>query len=208
MEPFTTLDAVACPVDLENIDTDQLIAARFMSRPRAAGYGGYLLHDRRFGPDGTPLGFVLDDPAYAGAKILVTGRNFGVGSSRESAVYALWDYGIRCVVAPGFADIFAANAVKNGLLTAQVEEDTGAALRALLRATPGMRVRIDLEAQSIVCGGFGTGFSIDPVRRMQLLNGWDDLDMTTQLGAAIAAFRERHREARPWAFLGEEGMAG
>jgi 3-isopropylmalate/(R)-2-methylmalate dehydratase small subunit len=208
MDKFATLEAVACPIDLENIDTDQLIAARFMSRPRAAGYGGYLLHDRRFGAEGKPLGFVLDDPAYAGAKILVTGRNFGVGSSRESAVYALWDYGIRCVVAPGFADIFAANAVKNGLLTAQVEEEAGAALRALLREAPGARVRVDLEARTIVCGAFRADFSIDPVRRMQLLNGWDDLDMTSQHGAAIAAFRARHRAARPWAFLGEKPVAG
>ncbi len=201
MDKVKTLSAVACPLDLDNIDTDQLIAARFMSRPRAAGYGGYLLHDRRFDADGAPLGFVLDDPAYAGARILVTGRNFGVGSSRESAVYALWDYGIRCVVAPGFADIFAANAVKNGLLTAQVDEAVAAALRGLLQAAPGTRMTVDLETRSIICGDVKTGFSIDPVRRMQLLNGWDDLDMTLQHAVTITAFRDRHRAAQPWAFV-------
>ena len=202
MERFTTLVAKACPVALEAIDTDQIIPARFMSRPRAAGYGQYLLHDRRFGPDGTPLGFVLDQPAHAGARILVTGGDFGVGSSREAAVYALWDHGIRCVIAPSFAEIFAGNAVKNGLLAAQVEPDVAAALTTALQATPGLPVTVDLEARQLSWGEATAPFQIDPVRRMQLLNGWDDLDLTLRHEAEIAAFRARHLVERPWAFIG------
>ena len=132
MQAFLPLNAIACPLGLENVDTDQLISARFMSRPRSAGYGGFLLHDLRFDPQtAQPLGCILDDPRFAGAKILVARRNFGTGSSREAAVYALWDYGIRCVIAPSFGDIFQSNAIKNGLLTAVVSEDgCGSAARA------------------------------------------------------------------------------
>jgi len=201
MERFTTLRAIACPLAMEAIDTDQLIPARFMSRPRAAGYGQYLLHDRRFEPDGTPLGFILDDPACKGAQILVTGGDFGVGSSREAAVYALMDHGIRCVIAPSFADIFAGNAVKNGLLAAQVAPDDGAVLLAALLTAPGLSLVVNLEAQSISWNGGNAKFNIDPVRRMQLLNGWDDLDMTLKHTPEIAAFRARHHAAWPWAFL-------
>ena len=123
MECFTTLDAVACPLGLADIDTDQLIPARFMSRSRAQGYGGYLLHDARFNANLTTRpDFVLNDPRYAGAEIIVARRNFGIGSTREAAVYALWDYGIRCVIATSFGDIFASNAVKNGLLPATISD--------------------------------------------------------------------------------------
>jgi len=200
MDKFETLTAVACPVGLAGIDTDQLIPARFMSRPRAAGYGAFLLHDRRVDANGAALEFVLDKPAYKGTKILVTGADFGVGSSREAAVYALWDYGIRCVIAPSFADIFAANAVQNGFLTAQVEADVVEALMAALRAAPGTRVTVDLEALQLQCGEISAGFLVDPVRRLQLLNGWDDLDLTKQHEAAIRAFRAQHQMLRPWAF--------
>jgi 3-isopropylmalate/(R)-2-methylmalate dehydratase small subunit len=198
MEPFVTLDAVACPLGLENVDTDQLIPARFMSRPRSAGYGGFLLHDLRFAPDGAAKGFVLDDPRYAGARILVARRNFGTGSSREAAVYALWDYGIRCVIAPSFGDIFASNAVKNGLLPAQVTEEVA---EALLQSLPtAARLIVDLSEQSIRGAGVETTFEIDAVRKLQLLNGWDDLDLTLQHRAAIDRFRRRRLEEAPWAW--------
>jgi 3-isopropylmalate/(R)-2-methylmalate dehydratase small subunit len=129
MQPFTKLDGVACPLNLASVDTDQLIPARFMVRSRADGYGGYLLHDLRFAADGEKRnGFVLDLPRYAGAKIIIAPGSFGTGSSREAAVYALWDYGIRCVIASSFGDIFVSNATKNGLLAAIVAEP---ALKAL-----------------------------------------------------------------------------
>jgi 3-isopropylmalate/(R)-2-methylmalate dehydratase small subunit len=169
----------------ENIDTDQLIPARFMSAPRQAGYGGFLLHDLR-GPD-----FPLDAPAAQGAAILIAGRNFGCGSSREAAVYALVDAGFRAVIAPSFGDIFAANAVNNGLLPARA--DTA----ALLDGLPGPAA-IDLPAQTIRAGGRDIGFDIDPVWKLKLLNGWDDIDLTARHRDQIAAFAQARRAATPW----------
>jgi 3-isopropylmalate/(R)-2-methylmalate dehydratase small subunit len=185
---------------MENVDTDQLIPSRFMSRSRAQGYGGYLLHDLRFDAQSQPRGFILDEPRYAGASIVVARRNFGTGSSREAAVYALWDYGIRCVVAPSFGDIFSGNAVKNGLLTAVASEADVETLAAWLRDASVPQLTVDLEAQTIRAGDVVCTFSIDPVRRLRLLNGWDDLDLTMRYAADIAAFRDAHRAAQPWAF--------
>ena len=123
MQPFQRLTATACPLPYANIDTDQLIPARFMKRSRAEGYGGYLLHDMRFSGDGAEIAdFPLNRSRYRNAQIIVARRNFGAGSSREAAVYALVDYGIRCVIAPSFGDIFASNSVNNGLLPARVDE--------------------------------------------------------------------------------------
>jgi 3-isopropylmalate/(R)-2-methylmalate dehydratase small subunit len=199
MERFTTLTARACPLGLANIDTDQLIPARFMKRSRADGYGGFLLHDLRSSADGTPVAnFVLDRPEHAGASILIARRNFGTGSSREAAVYALWDYGIRCVIAPSFGDIFASNAVKNGLLPAQVSEADAEALLMLLAG--GGTVHVDLDTLRMTCGSATFGFSVDPVRRLQLLNGWDDIDLTMRHTADIAAYRAHRRDASPWAW--------
>lgn len=199
MEAFTRLSGIACPLDLANIDTDQLIPARFMMRSRAQGYGGFLLHDLRFGPDGAALpGFALHRPRHAGAKILVARRNFGTGSSREAAVYALRDYGIRCVIAPSFGDIFASNAVKNGLLPAIVSEADVQALMTMLEAQDAP-LCVDLEAQRIRIGETKIAFDIDPVRRLQLLNGWDDIDLTLRHTGEIAVFRAARLAAAPWA---------
>ncbi len=198
MERFTRLEAFAAPLGLANVDTDQLIPARFMKRSRAEGYGQFLLHDLRFEADGSPKpGFVLSDPRHARAKVLVAGRNFGTGSSREAAVYALWDFGIRCVIAPSFGDIFASNAVKNGLLPAVMPES---GVEALMEALPGVgyAVAVDLEACTVRCGDLALAFSVDPVRRLQLLNGWDDIDLTRRHLPEIAAFREARLAAQPW----------
>jgi 3-isopropylmalate/(R)-2-methylmalate dehydratase small subunit len=200
MDRFTALTAPACPLGLANVDTDQLIPARFMKQPRAAGYGGFLLHDLRFGEDGAPRGFVLDETRYAGARILVARRNFGTGSSREAAVYALWDYGVRCVIAPSFGDIFASNAVKNGLLPAQVSETEAELLLARLAADDALVLTVDLEARLITCGPLAITFTVDPVRRLQLLNGWDDIDLTRRHATEIAAYRTALAEAQPWRF--------
>lgn len=198
MEKFTTLTAPACPLGLANVDTDQLIPARFMSRPRSAGYGGFLLHDLRFNEDGSSRGFLLDAPRDQGAQILVNRRNFGTGSSREAAVYALWDFGIRCVIAPSFGDIFASNAVKNGLLPATVSPENAETLIGLLDAMEKPAATVDLQVMTITCGGFTCGFSLDPVRRLQLLNGWDDLDLTRRHTDEIAGFRAIRLAASPW----------
>ncbi len=199
MQRFTTLFAVACPLGLENVDTDQLIPARFMSRSRTAGYGGFLLHDLRFGPDGRLRpGSPLDEARYAGAKILVAHRNFGTGSSREAAVYALWDYGIRCVIAPSFGAIFEGNAVKNGLLPAVVNEHELSVIDAWLSTAQRPEISVDLEQATIVAGPHRIVFTIEPVRRLRLLNGWDDLDLTDRHTAEITAFRAKRLSTAPW----------
>ncbi|SDW88466.1 3-isopropylmalate/(R)-2-methylmalate dehydratase small subunit [Albimonas donghaensis] len=204
MDPFRKLDAVACPLPLSGVDTDQLIPARFMSRPRSEGYGPVLLHDLRHDADGAPVpGFPLDAPERAGARILVARRNFGGGSSREAAVYALVDHGIRAVIAPSFGDIFSGNAVNNGLLPARVTE---AEAETLLDALAGglTRLEVDLEAQEIRGAGAPVAFEIAPVWRTKLLNGWDDLDLTRARADDIAAFAARDAVLRPWAIPAPE----
>lgn len=201
MEKFTTLSAIACPLGLENVDTDQLIPARFMSRPRSAGYGGFLLHDLRCDETGKPHGrFVLDQPRYIGSRIIVARRNFGTGSSREAAVYALWDYGVRCVMAPSFGGIFEANAARNGLLTAIVDEAGIAAMEQWLSSAPRPEMSVDLAQQTITMNEHRISFAIEPVRRLRLLNGWDDLDFTDRHSADIAEYRARRLESEPWLF--------
>jgi 3-isopropylmalate/(R)-2-methylmalate dehydratase small subunit len=199
VEPFRRLEALACPLAMANVDTDQIIPARFLKQPRSAGYGRFLLHDLRFDAEGRPTGaLALDDPRYGGAGILVARRNFGGGSSREGAVYALVDFGIRCVIAPSFGDIFASNAVNNGLLPATVGEREAEGLLAALADRPA-RLAVDLEAARIEGAGEPIAFLIDPVWRTKLLNGWDDLDLTLAHGEAIAAWAAEDRRRRPWA---------
>ncbi|MBV8428835.1 MAG: 3-isopropylmalate dehydratase small subunit [Hyphomicrobiales bacterium] len=200
MNPFTTLAARACPLPLANVDTDQLVPARFLKRSRATGYGGFLLHDLRFGADGQAKSVLpLDDPRYKGAQILVTRRNFGGGSSREGAVYALADFGIRCIIAPSFGDIFSSNCVMNGLLPARVKESDAEALLAHLEQFAGAAINVDLEAQRIVCGNRVYDFSIDSFFKTKLLNGWDDVDVTLSFSEEMQAFQSRDAAERPWA---------
>ena len=196
MEPFRTLTAPAAPLGIANIDTDQIIPARFLRKPRSAGYGNFLFHDlRREAP-----GFVLDRPDFAGAAILVADANFGCGSSREGAVYALVDAGIRCVVAPSFGDIFAGNAARNGLLTVVLPPAKAAALRRQLEDRPGAAVSVDLPAQRIVLpDGTAEPFEIDPFRKEALIQGLDDVELTLRDLAAIEAFERDDAAARPWA---------
>ncbi len=198
MTPFTTLTATACPLPFSGIDTDQLIPARFMKRPRAEGYGQFLLHDLRFGADGADgaaTGFPLDAPQFSGAQILVARRGFGGGSSREAAVYALVDYGIRCVIAPSFGDIHASNAVNNGVLPARVSEADAETLLSLAAETP---LTVNLEAQTITAGTTVIGFEIEPVWRTKLLNGWNDIDLTRSHQDAIAAFAAKDAATNAW----------
>jgi 3-isopropylmalate/(R)-2-methylmalate dehydratase small subunit len=200
MDKFIRLTATACPLDVANLNTDQLLPARFLKLPRSAGLGAVLLHDLRFDADGRERpGFPLNQPAWRDAKIIVGARNFGCGSSREAAVYALLDYGIRCVIAPSFGDIFGGNAVENGLLTATVSDTEAANLMRLLGEEPRLPVTIDLEQQTIKCSDKAFGFVIDRVRRTRLLNGWDSLALTASYMDKIAAFKTADRARRPWA---------
>jgi 3-isopropylmalate/(R)-2-methylmalate dehydratase small subunit len=199
MTGWTLHDGLAVALPVEGIDTDQLIPARFMSAQRADGYGKYLLHDQRFDANGAPADHPLNAPEAHTASILIAKRNFGGGSSREAAVYALSDYGIRAVIAPSFGDIFAGNAVNNGLLPARVSDADSAAILAVLAAP--RRVRIDLETQLITIGTQSWRFDLDPGWRQKLINGWDDIDLTASYTAEIAAFRDADRQDRRWAWL-------
>src|SRR5579863_2779290 len=150
MEKFTRIDAPALPLPAVNVDTDQIVPARFLRKPRHQGYGGFLFHDLRFAKDGAEKpDFVLNRSAYRGARVLVGERNFGCGSSREHAVYALWDYGFRAVIAPSFGDIFFGNCFKNGLLPIVLPAAQVAALRAQVQAKPGAHVVVDLAKQQV-----------------------------------------------------------
>jgi 3-isopropylmalate/(R)-2-methylmalate dehydratase small subunit len=197
MTPLTFVESRAIPLALANVDTDQLIPARFMKRPRSEGYGPFLLHDLR--ADLASEAARLDDPIFAGAQILVARRNFGSGSSREAAVYALADYGFRCILAPSFGDIFASNAVKNGVLPAIISEADAETLLNDSTLSSGGSVHIDLAQQTVRVGNHVMKFEIEPVWKTQLLNGWDDIDMTRSYSAAIADFVTRDAQARPWA---------
>ena len=200
MRPFGLLDTIACPLPFANLDTDQILPARFLKRPRREGYGGFLLHDLRFGADGEDVSSLsLDDPRYGGAEAIVARRNFGSGSSREGAVYALADFGIRCVIAPSFGDIFAQNCTMNGLLVVSLTEAQIEELLASPEIVGAKPIRIDLEAQRITCGNASYAFGIDPLRKTKLLNGWDDIDITLTHAADIARFVAADARERPWA---------
>ena len=201
MEKFTTLTAPACPLKLANVDTDQILPARFLKVRRAAGFGPYLFHDLRRDEQGNlRSGFALNQPRWRDARILVASRNFGGGSSREAAVYALYDGGIRCVIASSFGDIFSQNASKNGLLAAVVTDADGANIAAAIDATPDLPLTVDLAQLQIRHGNKTWGFTIEPSRRERLLNGWDDIAMTQSFESQIAAFRRRDKHTHPWKY--------
>ena len=198
MAGWSTHKGMAVCLPHANIDTDQLIPARFMSVPRAHGYGRFLLHDMRREDTGDlKADFPLN--AQEGISVLIAGRNFGTGSSREAAVYALVDSGIRAVFAPSFGDIFASNAVNNGLLPAQIDEVTYVALSQSLERGP-QTITIDLSARSLQLGSVEARFSIDDSWALKLINGWDDIDITRHYRAAIAAFKNIRHQTTAWAW--------
>jgi 3-isopropylmalate/(R)-2-methylmalate dehydratase small subunit len=199
MEAFVTLESTAIRLEGANVDTDQIIPARFLRNPRKAGYAGYLFHDLRFDSDGKPVGaFAFNRPENEGARIVIADENFGCGSSREGAVYALWDYGIRCVIAPSFGDIFRNNCAKNGMLP--VVMSTVDIDRLLATAAPGTapRLRVDLPNQVVTAGDIGVRFDIEPFWKDCLLSGLDDIDLTLRHRARIAAFAAERFERHPW----------
>ena len=189
-EPFTTLTAIAAPLEMPNVDTDQILPARYLRRPRDERYATYGFHDLRFNPDGTAQpDFILNRPPFDRAGILVAARNFGVGSSREAAVYALLALGIRCVVAESFGDIFFSNALKNGLLPVRLPEPAVTALRDLVLAAPGTALTVDLPRNRLSApDGTSHDFVIPPFSRDCLLRGLDEIGLTLTLLPEIEAF--------------------
>jgi 3-isopropylmalate/(R)-2-methylmalate dehydratase small subunit len=201
MQPFTTHTGVALPLDEANVDTNQLCPTRFNKVPRGPKYREILFHDQRFDGEGRQKGFVLDRPPYDRTSVIVGDANFGCGSSRETAVYALYEFGVRCVIAPSFGDIFAANCAKNGLLALTLPEAECAAIRRQLAARPGASVTVDLAAQTVTDPESGVHrFEIHPVRKNSLLKGLDDIARTEEYRGRIEAFEARHRAAHPWFF--------
>jgi 3-isopropylmalate/(R)-2-methylmalate dehydratase small subunit len=189
MQPFNTLTATAVPLRMENVDTDQIIPAKYLTAVTKEGMGAGLFSWIRYNADGTPKpDFVLNQPQCAGCEILIAGRNFGSGSSREHAVWALTDYGFRCVIAPAFADIFYNNSLKNGLLPVSLPEEAVNMLWDLVEEEPETQIMVSLEHQTVTLpDGQVHHFDIDPFRRLCLLNGVDDLGYIMSKEAAIAA---------------------
>jgi 3-isopropylmalate/(R)-2-methylmalate dehydratase small subunit len=197
MEPFVVLEGVAAPLDQSKVDTDQILPARFLRRPRKEGYGQFLFKDSMDNP-----AFVLNQAPYRAAKILVADRAFGVGSSREQAPWALSDYGIRCVIAVDFGEIFVLNSFKAGVLP--IALDSCDVLRKQLHAKPGATMQIDLPSQTVTGPDGSTyRFDIDPFRKKCLLEGLDEIGVTLQNDAAIAAFEKRYRQRFDWLFDGK-----
>jgi 3-isopropylmalate/(R)-2-methylmalate dehydratase small subunit len=200
MEPFITLTGVAAPLNMINVDTDMIIPKQYLKTVHRTGLGKALFDEMRHNPDGSEKpDFVLNKPAYRQAKILVTGENFGCGSSREHAPWALLDFGIRCVIAPSFADIFYGNCFKNGILPiklpqAEVDklmDDAGRGANAV--------ISVDLEKQEIKGPDGGTiKFEIDPFRKQCLLNGWDDIGLTMRTAGKIDSFEKARQLSAPW----------
>ncbi len=201
MQKFTTLTSVAAPLREADVDTDVIFPARFLLLLDKAGLGKHLFHERRHGRDGTRTDFVLNTPPYDKARILVAGPNFGSGSSREQAVWALTDFGIFCVIAPSFGEIFYSNCFKNGALPIVIKGD--AHERVMQAAESGAPLTIDLETQTVALpGGEVIPVEIDPYRRRALMLGLDEIgSILADDGADIATFEARHRSDQPWLFL-------
>ncbi|MGC8499835.1 MAG: 3-isopropylmalate dehydratase small subunit [Leptospirillia bacterium] len=208
MDAFLTLDALVAPLDRANVDTDAIIPKQFLKTIRRTGLGVALFYDWRYKDapsDGRTEGltadpsFVLNDPRYAGAKILLARENFGCGSSREHAPWALLDYGFRAIIAPSFADIFYNNCFKNGILPVVLLPDQIERLFSEVAGTPGTRLLIDLSAQTVVLSSKETfPFTVDPVRKTHLLEGLDEIGLAEKKAPLIDAYEKNRRERAPW----------
>ena len=202
MEKFTKLDSIAAPLRMINVDTDRVIPKQFLKTIERSGLGRYLFNDMRYNADGSDNpDFVLNKPAYRDAEILIAGDNFGCGSSREHAPWALQDFGIRCVISSSFADIFYNNSFKNGILLIKVSPEELEALMDDAEKGANARLTVDLEAQAITRpNGESVHFEIDPFRKHCLLNGLDDIGLTLQHGQEIDGFEGRQRASQPWLY--------
>ena len=200
MDKFTTLQGIAAPFPMVNVDTDRIIPARFLKTIKKTGLGKNLFNELRYGEDGSEKpDFILNKPAYRESRILVAGDNFGCGSSREHAPWALIDFGIRCVIAPSFADIFNNNASKNGMLLIALPQETVDKLMEDAEKGGNARLSVDLEKQQIVRpDGETIDFDIDPFKKHCLLNGLDDIALTLQKDEKIGGFENARKAAQPW----------
>jgi 3-isopropylmalate/(R)-2-methylmalate dehydratase small subunit len=200
MEKFTKLTGIAAPMPLINVDTDMIIPKQFLKTIKRSGLGVNLFDEMRYDDDGKEIpDFVLNKPAYRNAEILVAGDNFGCGSSREHAPWALLDFGIRCVIAPSFADIFYNNCFKNGILPIVLPQEDVDKLMDDAERGANATVTVDLETQTITGPDGGSiSFDVDPFRKHCLLNGLDDIGLTLEKSAAIDAFEQQASQARPW----------
>jgi 3-isopropylmalate/(R)-2-methylmalate dehydratase small subunit len=200
MQPFVSLKALAAPYFQANVDTDKLIPHRFLRKPLSAGYRNFLFYNERFTPEGaTKPDFVLNREPFTRAQILVTGANFGCGSTREGAVYALADFGIRCVIAPSFGDIFYANCLQNGLLPVMLSEEVVAKLAARIERAPGAEIAVDLAAQTVTGPDGDTHrFDIEGSRKNRMLKGLDDIGVTLEYVKDIEAFENQYHARLPW----------
>lgn len=200
MDTFTTLTGIAAPMPLVNIDTDMIIPKQFLKTIKRSGLGVNLFDELRYDRDGNEIpDFVLNRPAYRDAQILIAGDNFGCGSSREHAPWALLDFGIRCVISTSFADIFFNNCFKNGILPVVLPQEAVDALMRDAEKGANARLTVDLAAQTVT-GADGTayGFDIDPFRKHCLMNGLDDIGLTMEKAPAIDSFESAMAQARPW----------
>jgi len=197
MEAFKTLTSTVAPLDRTNVDTDQIIPKQFLKRIERTGYGGFLFFDWRQTPEGKPVPeFVLNDPRYRDAKILVAGKNFGCGSSREHAAWALNDFGFRVVIAPTFADIFFSNAGKNGIVLVRLSENDVDTLLRNAETIPGYKLTVSLQDQTVTDDrGFKATFEVDPFRKYCLLEGLDDIGLTLRHTAELDNFETEHDHA-------------
>ena len=200
MDKFTTLTAIAAPLPEANIDTDKIIPSRFLKTIQRSGLGRHAFDAMRYNPDGTERpDFVLNQPAYRHAQILITYENFGCGSSREHAPWALLDFGLRCVIAPSFADIFHSNCFKNGILPIQLPRETCELLMRDAAQGQNSRITIDLGRQVVVRpDGQEIAFEVDELRRHLLLEGLDDIGQTLQRAPAIDRFEQTRAATAPW----------
>ena len=211
MQKFTIHKGLVAPMDRENVDTDAIIPKQFLKSIKRTGFGDFLFDEWRYHDHGEPgmdcsnrprrTEFALNQPRYQGATILLGRENFGCGSSREHAVWALEEYGIRCMIAPSFADIFFSNSFKSGLLPIPLAAEIVDRLFREVEATPGYRLRVDLAAQTVTTpGGETFRFEVDPFRKECLLNGWDDIGLTLRHADEIRAYETRRRQETPWLF--------
>ena len=211
MNKFTLLDGVVAPLDRANVDTDAIIPKQFLKSIKRSGFGPNAFDEWRYLDHGEPgmdnskrplnPDFVLNKPRYQGAQILLARENFGCGSSREHAPWALEDYGFRAIIAPSYADIFFNNCFKNGLLPIRLDAGSVDALFRAVEATPGYRLKIDLEQQRITApDGAVYSFEVEAFRKHCLLNGLDDIGLTMQHVDEIKAYEQKHRAVQPWLF--------
>jgi 3-isopropylmalate/(R)-2-methylmalate dehydratase small subunit len=201
MTPFTTLTGIAAPMPLLNIDTDMIIPKQFLKTIKRSGLGVNLFDEMRYTQDGKEIpDFVLNQPAYRQAEILVAGDNFGCGSSREHAPWALLDFGIRCVIATSFADIFFSNCFKNGILPIVLPAESVAVLMEDAKRGANARITVDLETQTVTASDGATfAFDVDAFKKHCLMNGLDDIGLTLEKASAIDAYEKRSATMQPWA---------